>query len=147
MAGDAEFSTTHASLSVSYIKTMGNKFARNYLSVGFSGGMVQRSVDYNQMTFGSQFNGYEYDPGLFSGEYIGFENLSYFDLAGVSLMLVPKDQLNFIWALPSITQLTGSKFYRSYQRQSVYEDHRETWVHRYRLALPGMHFWCPLSWP
>ncbi len=121
VAGDAEFSTTHASLSVSYIKTMGNKFARNYLSVGFSGGMVQRSVDYNQMTFGSQFNGYEYDPGLFSGEYIGFENLSYFDLAGgITWMLVPKDQLNFYMGLAfhhlnspdqSFTGLTSDNLY------------------------------------
>jgi type IX secretion system PorP/SprF family membrane protein len=96
VAGDAEFSTTHAALSVSYIKTMGNKFARNYLSVGFSGGMVQRSVDYTKMTFGTQFNGYEYDPSLFNGETVAFENLSYFVLgAGITWMLVPHDGLNF----------------------------------------------------
>jgi type IX secretion system PorP/SprF family membrane protein len=100
VAGDADFSTTHASLSVSYIKTLGNRFARNYLSVGFSGGLVQRSVDYSKMTFGSQFNGYEYDPSLFTGELVAFENLSYLDLAGgITWLLVPKDQLNFYMGL------------------------------------------------
>ena len=96
VAGDAEFSTTQANFSVSYIKTLGSRFARNYLSVGFQGGLAQRSVDYTKLTFGSQFNGFEYDPSLSTGETMAFENFSYMDLgAGITWMIVPKDEMNF----------------------------------------------------
>jgi len=96
VAGDAEFSTTQANFSMSYIKTLGSGFAKNYLSVGFQGGLSQRSVDYSKLTFGSQFNGFEYDPSLSTGENMAFENLSHVDLAaGITWMLVPKDEMNF----------------------------------------------------
>lgn len=96
VAGDAEFSTTQANFSMSYIKTLGSRFARNYLSVGFQGGLSQRSVDYSKLTFGSQFNGFEYDPSLATGETVAFENYSFLDLAaGITWMLVPKDEMNF----------------------------------------------------
>ena len=99
------------------------------------------------MTFGSQFNGYEYDPGLFSGEYIGFENLSYFDLAGgITWMLVPKDQLNFYMGLAFHHLNSPDQSFTGLTSDNLYAKTTETWVHRYRLA-PEMHFWCPLSWP
>lgn len=95
-AGDSKFSTTQGNISLAYIKTLGNRFKRSYLSVGFEGGFAQRSINVANLTFGSQYNGYAYDPSLSSGETVAFDNFSFIDLgAGVTWLFVPKDRLNF----------------------------------------------------
>ncbi|MBC8047857.1 MAG: PorP/SprF family type IX secretion system membrane protein [Fimbriimonadaceae bacterium] len=95
VAGDAEFSTTQGNISVSYIKTLGNKFSRNYLSAGFYGGLAQRTINTANMTFGSQYNGYSYDPNITSGETIAFNDFSFVDLGGgVNWLFVPEDRFN-----------------------------------------------------
>ncbi|MBC8172721.1 MAG: PorP/SprF family type IX secretion system membrane protein [Chitinophagales bacterium] len=94
-AGESDFATTQGNLSASYIKTLGNKFSRSYLTVGFQGGFAQRSINQATMTFGNQYNGYSYDESLSSGETMPFENFTYVDLAGgISWLFVPKDRLN-----------------------------------------------------
>lgn len=94
-AGDADFSTQQVNVSFGYIKTMGSRFAKSYLSVGFQGGIAQRSLDYAALTFGSQYNGYAYDASIPNGETIGFDSFSFLDLSGgISYLFVPKDRMN-----------------------------------------------------
>lgn len=99
-AGDADFSTQQVNVSFGYIKTMGKRFSRSYLSVGFQGGIAQRSLNYAALTFGSQYNGYEYDPSMPNGETIGFDSFSFLDLSGgISYLFVPKDRFNLLMGL------------------------------------------------
>ena len=63
-AGDADFGTTKASLAISAVLPMNNK---NILSVGLSGGAVQRAADLSKLQWGSQYYGH-YDPNLPSNE-------------------------------------------------------------------------------
>lgn len=94
-AGDNDFSTTQANLSFSYIKALGSKFSRSYASVGFYGGMAQRSIDPSTMTFSNQYNGYAYDPSLPTGEVLAFENFTFLDFgAGITWLFVPKNRTN-----------------------------------------------------
>lgn len=95
-AGDSEFSTTQGNVSLSYIKTLGNKYSRNYLTVGFQGGFAQRSINPANLTFGSQYNGYAYDGTIESGETIALNSFTFLDLgAGLSWLYVPKNGINF----------------------------------------------------
>ena len=50
-----------------------------YLSVGFMGGLVQKSLDYSKITTDIQYGGAGYDPTAPNGEYFSHANLNYFD--------------------------------------------------------------------
>lgn len=92
VAGDTRYSSTQVNLTFAYIKTMGDRYHRSYLSAGFQGGYAQKSIDYLAMTFASQFDGVYYDPTLGTGESIGFDTKGYLDLsAGLMWYLVPRE--------------------------------------------------------
>ncbi len=65
-AGTVALTTTQIFPALNYHKSLGAK--NTYLSLGFMGGFVQRRYDMSKMTTNSQFNGYNHDPGLASGE-------------------------------------------------------------------------------
>jgi len=92
VAGDTKYSSTQVNLTLAYIKTLGDRYHRSYLSAGFQGGYAQKSVDYLAMTFASQYDGVYYDPTLATGEALGFESKGYLDLsAGLMWYLVPRE--------------------------------------------------------
>ena len=59
-AGDAELSLANIRLSGSYTYGLDKE---NFLSIGVMAGFAQRSFDPASLTFDSQFNGDQYDPG------------------------------------------------------------------------------------
>jgi len=82
-AGSINFNSTQIYPAVNYNKALEDKH-QSYLSVGFTAGYIQRSIDPSKMTFSSQYVG-GFNPGNGSNENITNTKNTYFDLgAGVS---------------------------------------------------------------
>ena len=80
IAGDSKFSTTSPALTFSYIKSL-NRNGSHLLSAGVQAGWVFRTINYDALSFPSQYNGYSYDPNLPVNEVFELRNYNYFDLA------------------------------------------------------------------
>ncbi len=84
-AGTISFTSTQLYPSISYNKALEDRH-NSYLSVGLTGGYINRSVDQSKMTFSSQYINGNYDPGNPTGEIAPFKTLNNYDIgAGVSL--------------------------------------------------------------
>lgn len=77
-AGDANYGTTQAYLSFSYIKAV-TKSNNQYISVALQPGFTQRSLDADKLFFDSQFDGHGYNPNIPHGEHINRESFLFFD--------------------------------------------------------------------
>lgn len=77
-AGTVALTATHILPAVNYHKSLSDE-KNSYLSLGFMGGWVQRSIDRSKMTTNSQFDGVNYNENLANGEYFVSGNYSYFD--------------------------------------------------------------------
>ena len=64
-AGDSEMSQTNANLCVAYHVNLDDN---NTLGLGVQGGYFQRSINYSSLKWGSQYDGYQYDSQLSTGE-------------------------------------------------------------------------------
>jgi type IX secretion system PorP/SprF family membrane protein len=84
-AGSISFNSFQVYPAINYNKSLEDKH-QSYLSFGFTGGYIQRSVDPTKMTFASQYMGGSYSSSNPSGENITNTKLSYLDVgAGISL--------------------------------------------------------------
>jgi len=85
-AGSISFTSEEIYPALAYNKALNDKH-NSYLSVGFTGGYLSRSVDQSKMTLSSQYlPGYGYSSSNPSGEVAPFNSLHAFDIgAGVSL--------------------------------------------------------------
>ena len=92
--GALDFNTNTIQLSGAFHKSLDAQNSQ-YLSVGFQGGISQRSVNYENFTFQDQFNGltgYTFP----SGELLPENNFSYGDLSvGLNYSYVAKNGLGF----------------------------------------------------
>jgi type IX secretion system PorP/SprF family membrane protein len=77
-AGTAALETTELLPAANYHKSLSNDRPM-YLSVGFMGGLVEKTLDLSKVTTNSQYNGTAYDPALPNGETILSPNVHYFD--------------------------------------------------------------------
>jgi type IX secretion system PorP/SprF family membrane protein len=77
-AGTTRFTTTHLLPVINYHKALSGE-KNTYLSLGFMGGMVQRSIDRSKITTASQFDGSGFNPFLDINEDITNFNLIYGD--------------------------------------------------------------------
>ncbi len=79
-AGTVSLTTTQLMPAINYHKSVGS--ARNaYLSVGFMGGMVNRSIDRSKITTDNQFVGGAYNPAVATGETFATANFWYPDFS------------------------------------------------------------------
>ena len=77
-AGTTNFTTTHLLPAVNFHKALSDQ--RNaYLSLGFMGGFVQRSIDPSKITTNSQWDGSGYNASLSINEPLANYNLKYGD--------------------------------------------------------------------
>lgn len=84
-AGSINFTSMQAYGSICYNKALEDEH-NSFLSVGFAGGYLSRSVDQSLMTFSSQYVGGNFDPNNPTGETGTFNHLNNYDIgAGVSL--------------------------------------------------------------
>ncbi len=84
-AGSIALTSTHILPALNYNKSL-SAYKNMYLSLGFMGGLVQRSFDRSKMTTNNQFDGTMYNSGLFDGENLASSSYSYLDgSVGMSL--------------------------------------------------------------
>ena len=84
-AGSIDFTGVSAMGAVNYNKALGSE-SQTYLSVGLSGGYVQRSFDITKMRFANQFTANSYSVNNPTGETMNFGVLRHWDAsAGISL--------------------------------------------------------------
>jgi type IX secretion system PorP/SprF family membrane protein len=77
-AGTVALQSTHILPALNYHKSLSAD--RNmYLSLGFMGGWVQRSIDRSKITTNSQYDGTGFNPGLSTGESFPRNSYSYLD--------------------------------------------------------------------
>jgi len=77
-AGTVALQSTHILPAVNYHKSLSAE--RNmYLSLGFMGGWVQRSIDRSKVTTNNQYDGTGFNPGLSTGETFAKNSYSYLD--------------------------------------------------------------------
>ncbi len=94
----------------------------NFISVGFQGGLNQNSVNMSGSTWGSQWNGDDFDPSSGYSENVSLEQFSFVDLsAGVFWHYVP-DQYNFVYAGLAASHIGGEN--TSFFINEVYNIHR-----------------------
>ncbi|MCF8298971.1 MAG: PorP/SprF family type IX secretion system membrane protein [Saprospiraceae bacterium] len=94
-AGDSEFGTTQANLSFSYLKSL-NQRNNHFISFGLQGGIGQRTINYDDLFFDSQYNGNNYDPNLFNGENFTVQDFIFNDIgSGVHWFYQKNRNLNF----------------------------------------------------
>lgn len=115
-AGDAELKKFQTALSLSYTRKIDRK-SQHAISFGIQTSVTQRSINFNKLMFGEQWDGDAYNPNLSNGQHFGDNSFIYFDLSsGVnwSFSDAQKDfRANAGFALshinePTQTFLTGS---------------------------------------
>lgn len=80
MAGDAKMGMLNPNLGISYIQKINKQMK---LSGGLQGGLVYRTIDVSKLRWDNQFNGYEYDPSIESGEpQLARSSITSYDLGG-----------------------------------------------------------------
>jgi type IX secretion system PorP/SprF family membrane protein len=77
-AGTVALQSTHILPAINYHKSLSAE-KNMYLSLGFMGGWVQRSIDRSKITTNSQYDGTGFNPGLSSGETFPRNSYSYLD--------------------------------------------------------------------
>lgn len=82
-AGTVGLTTTQLLPAVNYHKSLSAEKTA-YLSLGFMGGMVRKSIDLTKMTTDNQYNGGGFDPTLPTGEVLNTPNFTTWD-AGVGM--------------------------------------------------------------
>lgn len=114
-AGSTALTTTYAKPVLNYHKSLSDE--RNmYLSAGFSGGLVQRSIDITKITTDGQWDGNQGDPALGNGEFLKGTNFSYFDAtAGLSFNMQfsedPDDNFYVGFAYHHLNRSANISFY------------------------------------
>lgn len=77
-AGTAALTTTELFPALNYHKSLSDTRTM-YLSLGFMGGLVEKSIDLSKITTNSQYNGTAYDPALPNGETFLTPDIHYWD--------------------------------------------------------------------
>lgn len=77
-AGTVALQSTHILPALNYHKSLSAE-RNQYLSLGFMGGWVQRSIDRSKVTTNSQYDGTGFNPGLSDGETFPRNSYSYLD--------------------------------------------------------------------
>jgi len=81
--GDSKYGTTQVNLSLSYIRSL-NRLNNQFVSFGIQVGAAQRSIDYTQLIFDSQWDGTSFNPALSNNEQFNIRNFFFFDLSAGS---------------------------------------------------------------
>lgn len=95
-AGRVDFQTMGFYPAINYNKSLEDEYS-SYLSVGFTGGYIQRSIDLSKMTFDNQYQNGGFDPTYSNGEAnMPDPKLNHWDLgAGVSFNSSVSEDLSY----------------------------------------------------
>lgn len=90
-AGNGDLSLNRTEAFVAYHLQLGYT---SMLSAGISGAYVQRSVDFNKLTFDMQWDGFSFNGSLPNGEKAGVMKTSFMDVgAGINYAYFPNDNV------------------------------------------------------
>jgi type IX secretion system PorP/SprF family membrane protein len=81
IAGDGDFQVLQAELSFSYTQPLGSD-SIHFLRGGLSIGMMQKKINFNKLNFDAQYDGFNFNPLLSSGESPERTHFSTFDAGG-----------------------------------------------------------------
>ena len=91
-AGDSKMSTMNYGLALAYHLDISGGNNNHFLSVGFQGGMVQRSMSYSSLTWDEQWNGVTFDQDIATVDKVGGTAVSVLDIAtGIHWYYSPTD--------------------------------------------------------
>ena len=103
--GTFELNTTQIALYGSYHKAL-SKRNNSYIGAGFQIGIIQRNINYEDLSFGDQFNGLD-GYSLATNENLPQNNFGFGDFAlGVHYAINPSDELSF-YAGASVFHITS----------------------------------------
>lgn len=92
--GDSRFTSLNTAFSLSYAKTLDKK-RQHLLSGGLQFGVVNRNINYAQLSFDNQWNGDVFDPNIAVNESFGRNAFSFFDFgAGLTYRWRKNDRNN-----------------------------------------------------
>jgi len=90
-AGNGNLALTHFQLTAAYHLAVSQT---SLLSVGLQGGYAQRSVNYDKLTFDSQWDGFSFNNTLSNSEKNGIIKTSYADVgAGINYAYFPNEEV------------------------------------------------------
>jgi len=93
-AGDGNLHNQRALLGLCYHKSL-DGFDRSFISLGFSGGLGQKTIDFEELYFGNQWDGLVFDKTESSREYLKNYALQYFDMnMGIMASFKPVSAVN-----------------------------------------------------
>ena len=93
-AGDSRFTSLNTALSISYSKALDKKL-HHALSGGIQLGLVNRNINYTQLSFDNQWNGNVYDPNTAIDESFAKTRFNYFDLGvGIAYKFTKAERTN-----------------------------------------------------
>lgn len=91
-AGDSRLQQFHFSVGASYTLQLGNS-GNSALTTGLQGGFTSLSLDNTALSFDAQYNGFQYDPSLVTGENFSRSSLMHPDLnAGMVYRYTPSNR-------------------------------------------------------
>lgn len=101
-AGRIDFKTVAFYPAINYNKSLEDGH-NSYLSLGFTGGYVSRSIDIGKMSFDNQYQNGNYDPNSGSGEdQLPEPKINHWDLgAGLSFNSSPSDKTSYYIGISS----------------------------------------------
>lgn len=122
-AGDSEFGTTQILFNASFIKSL-NTLNTQFISAGISAGIGYRQINYNNLYFDQQFDGYEFNANNLTNESFAKSTMYYPDFGfGIHWSNYYTLNINFNTGLsvshinkPSVTflQENDTKLYRKF---------------------------------
>lgn len=90
-AGDGQLKLTQLQGNIAYHLQLDPTFM---LSLGMSAATIQRSVNYDLLTYDAQWDGFAFNSGLPSGEKVGIIRTSYYTVgAGINFSYFPNENL------------------------------------------------------
>lgn len=128
-AGDSEFGTLDAELAASWLHFAGSD-SQHVLSGGIQVGIIQRSINYNKLTFDNQFNGDVFDPTISPGENFEVSHFYYFNFSAGAAWKYKISK--------SVTCVTGASLqHLNKPKQSFFKEKNVRLPMRLQLNLQG----------
>lgn len=147
-AGDSNMGTLQALLSIATFVPL-NK--NNSLSVGLQGSFVQRKMNSSKLIYPNQYNGYNYDPNLSSGETYNSQSFSYPDF-GAGLSWTYNQEEKSIAANNQTRAQIGFSMFHVNQPKLRYLSNNERLFMKYvfhgniLIGIPNSYFGIAPSW-
>ena len=95
-AGVSKTSTMNYGLSLAYHLDISGGQNNHFLSIGFQGGMIQRGMNYDNLTWNDQWNGETFNQDIYTVDETGGISKSAFDMSsGAHWYYAPSDDKTF----------------------------------------------------